>query len=1405
MAVDGVKIVLTIDDSQVSLATQRVGSNMRTIQKSLQDTADSTKKIDHHFNGLAGRFRDLIVVGGLLRFALYDIRDVFGATVGKVIESSAQIEKMTILMKGLSKETDRQAQAMDALKGRDFVFNMAKNAPFEVNALTDSFVKLKAAGLDPMDGTMQTLVDSVSKFGGSSETLKRASVAIQQMAGKGVISMEELRQQLGEAVPTAMQSMATGTGLSMGQLVKHISNGEVEASNALKRMFTVMKFENEGAAEELNKTWIGQFEKLKTNITLFQNAVGTDSGDEGFFGTIKKELEQINAYFETSSAKKFAAEVGVALTQTATMVIETIKLVAKYSEELVSLGKVLIGVWAAKTVFNGIRDLKTAVETYLATLRGTINAERTMNTTRMALEREKVMAANKANNEILANQIATNEAKIVGLKIQQNEELALMLAHNKRKLAAELSLQRGTTTRGTPVDVGRATATMESQRRQAEIHRLNAVAFNNAQASMAAANATATASIAANTTRAGAAMAALTGATRLATAAMGTMKTVFNALGGWIGLISIALTAGIALWQMWGDKAKQSAEKAADALKAARNGYADFESVATISASIKDNEIAAIRLQGEIAKLERQSATGAKLDAVGLMKLDNLKKDLKDAQKAIADGGALIQTAIYQANEGISQEYVKSSQRNTNQALAGSETAIKKKLNEDILAIQGNAKEAEEKTKLTSIAMEKIYNGRAAFYEKLNDTLRQQLKSGLENGVKMDQERIRQKMDLLMSNEQIIQQNLANAKDGKAIADPMTFMKGDPNATGGKEKLSTIQAFINDLKAKNAEFSKEVENSNDTLGKLAKFQQQLTDGKFNEQVKVGKGKYETVKPSALSIANANAEILRAGALRDAEANNEFITRQAAEAGKAFDTLESAMLDGKARYDAALDNYNSNGNASDRSSEKMKANLAKQREAIVEYHNAAGVSAEHAAVALDVFDKAANEAVSNSAIAKMLELTQGWKKRTEELIGAGIENASQRAEYEKTIALKNLDDAYKQEHAKLEGHLDKQAQLYKDYAAYRIALEKDLARKAETPMQKMGRDWRDVTTQMQNASTGWANKTIDAFMELATTGKTSFTGLVESILTDILRIGMQKQMSKMLEGVFGAIEGVVGKAFGGGSDESAGGVSLFDQAIAMASRGLNSLIGMFTGAKSTTGDLTESLAESAIEGVAQAGKSATASAALNYVAATANAAAAALNNLAASAGGASASSEGGGLLGGLFDSFDLGGIFDSVGGGVAGAFGSDGTYAGGGGLFDGAMNWLNGFADGGIMSQSGPLELRKYANGGIANSPQMAIFGEGKMNEAYVPLPDGRTIPVTMSGGGGGSNVVVNVINAPAGTETRETKNADGSTNIDVIIAQVEGKISQNVSRGRGSLSGVMEKTYGLNRAIGSYG
>ena len=76
-----------------------------------------------------------------------------------------------------------------------------------------------------------------------------------------------------------------------------------------------------------------------------------------------------------------------------------------------------------------------------------------------------------------------------------------------------------------------------------------------------------------------------------------------------------------------------------------------------------------------------------------------------------------------------------------------------------------------------------------------------------------------------------------------------------------------------------------------------------------------------------------------------------------------------------------------------------------------------------------------------------------------------------------------------------------------------------------------------------------------------------------------------------------------------------------------------------------------------------------------------------------------------------------------------------------GLAGKGLDWLSGlfsFEKGGIMTSAGAVPLHKYAMGGIANSPQLAMFGEGRTPEAYVPLPDGRRIPVHMQGGGGGS-------------------------------------------------------------------
>lgn len=57
--------------------------------------------------------------------------------------------------------------------------------------------------------------------------------------------------------------------------------------------------------------------------------------------------------------------------------------------------------------------------------------------------------------------------------------------------------------------------------------------------------------------------------------------------------------------------------------------------------------------------------------------------------------------------------------------------------------------------------------------------------------------------------------------------------------------------------------------------------------------------------------------------------------------------------------------------------------------------------------------------------------------------------------------------------------------------------------------------------------------------------------------------------------------------------------------------------------------------------------------------------------------------------------------------------------------------------GGVVQGSMGPPFKAYAKGGVTNGPTMALFGEGKNREAFVPLPDNRHIPVMLMGNAGG--------------------------------------------------------------------
>ena len=67
--------------------------------------------------------------------------------------------------------------------------------------------------------------------------------------------------------------------------------------------------------------------------------------------------------------------------------------------------------------------------------------------------------------------------------------------------------------------------------------------------------------------------------------------------------------------------------------------------------------------------------------------------------------------------------------------------------------------------------------------------------------------------------------------------------------------------------------------------------------------------------------------------------------------------------------------------------------------------------------------------------------------------------------------------------------------------------------------------------------------------------------------------------------------------------------------------------------------------------------------------------------------------------------------------------------------------MPGGRDGGVMKSPG---YRSFGTGGVSDGPDSGYPAMLHGTEAVVPLPNGRSIPVEMSGGAGGNNVTVNV-------------------------------------------------------------
>ena len=149
----------------------------------------------------------------------------------------------------VAKETNRVTTALKNVSGsmskfadnQRYLLDLAKKYGLEINALTGNYAKFTAAAsisgmsMQEQRKIFESLSRATTAFGMSAEDSNGVFLALSQMMSKGKISSEELRLQMGERLPIALQAMAKAAGTSVAGLDKLLKEGKLLSADVLPR------------------------------------------------------------------------------------------------------------------------------------------------------------------------------------------------------------------------------------------------------------------------------------------------------------------------------------------------------------------------------------------------------------------------------------------------------------------------------------------------------------------------------------------------------------------------------------------------------------------------------------------------------------------------------------------------------------------------------------------------------------------------------------------------------------------------------------------------------------------------------------------------------------------------------------------------------------------------------------------------------------------------------------------------------------------------------------------------------------------------------------------------------------------------------------------------------------------
>jgi len=205
-----------------------------------------------------------------------------GALGKAVISTSAEFEGYQATLETIEGSADKARASLD------WVSEFAKTTPYDVAQVTESFIRMRAYGLDPMDGSLRAVGDAASAMG------RTIMDGVEAIADATTGENERLKS-FGITTEVAGKKITYTWRENGKELKKTLNKNGVEIAKFLQENFE-RRFG--GAMDKQSSTWNGMVANLGDTWTDFQKRIG----EAGFFDAVKGQLDRLLNYIKVLDA-----------------------------------------------------------------------------------------------------------------------------------------------------------------------------------------------------------------------------------------------------------------------------------------------------------------------------------------------------------------------------------------------------------------------------------------------------------------------------------------------------------------------------------------------------------------------------------------------------------------------------------------------------------------------------------------------------------------------------------------------------------------------------------------------------------------------------------------------------------------------------------------------------------------------------------------------------------------------------------------------------------------------------------------------------------------------------------------------------------------------------------------------